>query len=133
MLRNRRIMGRVNCHECYNPKSVYESLQALQLDPHMGWFKILRSLQLLHNIEGVQEVMMFSPPPCKDCDGRYIGCHNENACPAWQEWKSEEKRKNEELEKTLSSEKVFKEMHCEKDTRICRRKHNAHARGYRIY
>lgn len=67
--------------------------------------------------------MMFSPPPCKDCTGRYIGCHNDDACPAWRDWKEEENRKNAELERILNVERVFQNVQAEKSTRIQRRMH----------
>jgi len=72
--------------------------------------------------------MMFSESPCKDCTGRYIGCHNDNACPAWRDWKAEEKRKNEELGKALQAERAFQAMQSEKDARISRRMRGRRAR-----
>lgn len=64
--------------------------------------------------------MMFSESPCKDCTGRYIGCHNDNACPAWRDWKAEELRKNQELIKSLEPEKVFQEIRAEKSAKFAR-------------
>lgn len=74
---------------------------------------------------------MFSPPPCKDCTGRYIGCHNDNACPAWTQWREEEKQKNDMIQNVRDTEKLFQEIRCAKDARICRQKHSARTRGYR--
>ncbi len=74
--------------------------------------------------------MMFTDSPCKDCPDRYLKCHS--TCKKWQNWKAEEALKNAELDKILKPERVFKEIQSEKSTRICRRIHNSHLRGYTV-
>ncbi len=98
----------------------------------MGGAESLRRGDPPQNV-GRCRAMMFSPPPCKDCVNRYIGCHNEDACFEFRDWKKEEKRKNAELEKARSEERFFQEMRFQKDTRICRRKHSAQTRGHYPY
>ncbi len=41
--------------------------------------------------------MTFTPPPCKDCTMRFVGCHADSACLTHKQWKAEENRKNAEL------------------------------------
>lgn len=74
--------------------------------------------------------MIFSSPPCKDCTERYLRCHSK--CPDWEKWKLEEAQKNTKLNESLKSDKVFKEIQSEKSTRIRRRIHSSHLRGYSV-
>lgn len=63
--------------------------------------------------------MTFSPPPCKDCLRRSVGCHS--GCRAWNEWKAEEARKRSQFDKFLSRERMFREASAERDAKILRR------------
>lgn len=74
--------------------------------------------------------MMFSQSPCLDCSGRYIGCHAD--CPTFRQWKTEEARKNAQIQKSLQAQRVFDEVRAEKRTRIQRKIHSAQGRGFRV-
>lgn len=63
--------------------------------------------------------MTFTPPPCKDCTGRYIGCHS--GCSEWQEWKAEEDKRRALAEESRREEKMFDAMHAELGKKILRK------------
>ncbi len=63
--------------------------------------------------------MTFTPPPCKDCTGRSVGCHS--GCPAWKDWKAQEDQKHAQMDDYLREEKVFQAIHAERDKKITRR------------
>ena len=71
--------------------------------------------------------MTFTPPPCKDCTYRYIGCHS--GCQTWQDWKAADDASKAEMNRTKKAEAVFQSAQYEKSTRYQQRMHNNITRG----
>nr|WP_319487262.1 hypothetical protein [uncultured Caproiciproducens sp.] len=71
--------------------------------------------------------MSITPPPCKDCSYRYIGCHS--GCMTWQNWKAEEDTRKAELNKAKAIEQDFRSAQAEKSNRFRRKSHNDNMRG----
>lgn len=71
--------------------------------------------------------MMIVSPPCKDCSGRYIGCHA--GCPTWQQWKAEDEARKAAIRKEKQIDDDFRSAQYDKSVRFQRKYHDDSVRG----
>lgn len=50
----------------------------------------------------------MTQPPCKDCTGRYIGCHS--GCQTWKDWKTESDKEKAEIRAARSREEALNDF-----------------------
>lgn len=73
----------------------------------------------------------YASPPCKDCTGRYIGCHS--GCPTWQQWKAQEDARKAEIRKRIDVEQGIVESHSARDRKIMRKQHADMVSGHKTW
>lgn len=67
--------------------------------------------------------MTYTQPPCKDCIGRYVGCHS--GCLTWKQWKSKEDALKAEEAKRLAVIQGFQEITMKKRYAYIKRREQA--------
>lgn len=71
-------------------------------------------------------------PPCLDCDNRFVGCHGDGTCPAWQRWKARHDAVKAQIDTARAAEQEFQAAQADKRARYQCRQQRGNALGRKI-